>query len=578
MNELEYQEEWLSAYLDDELTDAQRQVVEQRLATDPAAQATLEDLQRVRSMVAKLPSWTGPDLKFAVPAALPSSDVDELDDSNELNDFEAVPRVIAGTHESRVTTKAIESKDLSSRSLRSVLGWVATAASVLLVAGLGYMYWPTAIRQVATLETAPTMASKASTRTFNAETDNATANPTAEDDFAKSSKDMGLAFRAAPTGEATLGEDTLERLALGSPDTLSRAAVAEKTDPARIADKKESTPQPDAVALERKQQAIELPPESGGIGGARSLAEPDMNGLAANAPTAAAELPPPGPANRLPMASEGSNVASAKPSMGNAPQGNMAQGNMAQGNMAQGNLAQGNALTSPSVFYARSQSWMDEETQSTLLSSAQQNRADHLAFGSNSIQRRADPKNSGAAAEGVLMAAIKPEVANSPNFFQEIVASNQLVEVDQRPVLNQLALADPSQAGNSSLPPGRIAGVTDNVASATESANSPTSNMFSNRYPMATPNQPQGNSFVLFLNRDEANQILNQLQEKGQVSSQVWRVVKQQDALANSKEVGKPASELQTPQSQRGAISAPDQNPESVANGRVILLLNSSPN
>lgn len=55
----EYSEEWLSAYIDDELTDAQRAVVEQRLASDSETQQLLNDLQRVRGLVNQLPAWSG---------------------------------------------------------------------------------------------------------------------------------------------------------------------------------------------------------------------------------------------------------------------------------------------------------------------------------------------------------------------------------------------------------------------------------------------------------------------------------------------------------------------------------------
>ncbi len=55
----EYTEEWLSAYLDDELTDTQRAIVEQRLASDSETQQLLDDLQRVRGLVNQLPAWSG---------------------------------------------------------------------------------------------------------------------------------------------------------------------------------------------------------------------------------------------------------------------------------------------------------------------------------------------------------------------------------------------------------------------------------------------------------------------------------------------------------------------------------------
>ena len=55
----EYSEEWLSAYIDDELTEARRAIVEQRLASDSETQQLLDDLQRVRGLVNQLPAWSG---------------------------------------------------------------------------------------------------------------------------------------------------------------------------------------------------------------------------------------------------------------------------------------------------------------------------------------------------------------------------------------------------------------------------------------------------------------------------------------------------------------------------------------
>ncbi len=55
----EYSEEWLSAYIDDELTDVQRAIVEQRVASDSHAQRLLNELQHMRSLIGQLPSWSG---------------------------------------------------------------------------------------------------------------------------------------------------------------------------------------------------------------------------------------------------------------------------------------------------------------------------------------------------------------------------------------------------------------------------------------------------------------------------------------------------------------------------------------
>lgn len=59
-----FQEDWLSAYLDGELTAQQVLIVEQRLQTDENARSLLEDLKKIHGLVAQLPGWAGPNLAF----------------------------------------------------------------------------------------------------------------------------------------------------------------------------------------------------------------------------------------------------------------------------------------------------------------------------------------------------------------------------------------------------------------------------------------------------------------------------------------------------------------------------------
>ncbi|MEO8269678.1 MAG: hypothetical protein ABI557_08160, partial [Aureliella sp.] len=85
----DYSEEWLSAYIDDELTNAQRAIVEQRLASDSETQQLLEDLQRVRGLVSRLPAWSGKlisatDFTQVSGVAMMSTDADA--DSDHVGD------------------------------------------------------------------------------------------------------------------------------------------------------------------------------------------------------------------------------------------------------------------------------------------------------------------------------------------------------------------------------------------------------------------------------------------------------------------------------------------------------------
>ena len=63
-DDTQYHEEWLSAYLDDELSAEQRQIVEDRLQRDSAAQQLLAELQSVRNLVGGLPVWQGKPFAF----------------------------------------------------------------------------------------------------------------------------------------------------------------------------------------------------------------------------------------------------------------------------------------------------------------------------------------------------------------------------------------------------------------------------------------------------------------------------------------------------------------------------------
>ncbi|MCR9291421.1 MAG: hypothetical protein NXI32_01800 [bacterium] len=76
----EYQEEWLSAYLDGELAPHQVAIVEQRLQIDSVAQQTLLDLQRVRRLVGKLPAWTEDAFTAEQLTSIPTNGDDQAQD------------------------------------------------------------------------------------------------------------------------------------------------------------------------------------------------------------------------------------------------------------------------------------------------------------------------------------------------------------------------------------------------------------------------------------------------------------------------------------------------------------------
>ncbi len=156
MNQSQYREEWLSAYLDGELSEEQRLIVESRLANDPTARATLEGLNRVRQMVAKLPAWSGPSLKFTVPeTAMNVIGDDSSDDIIPLarsapstigNEFDDVDESL-GSDSSGINRSGPASLSLPDwtppapkQRFGSII-WLSAAASLVLVASLLAYAW-----------------------------------------------------------------------------------------------------------------------------------------------------------------------------------------------------------------------------------------------------------------------------------------------------------------------------------------------------------------------------------------------------------------------------------------------------
>ncbi len=156
MNQSQYREEWLSAYLDGELSEEQRLIVESRLANDPTARATLEGLNRVRQMVAKLPAWSGPSLNFTVPdTAMNVVGDDSSDDIIPLarsvqstigNEFDEVDESLDADSSgpTRGGQSTLSLPDWTPPAPKQRFGsliWLSAAASLVLVASLLAYAW-----------------------------------------------------------------------------------------------------------------------------------------------------------------------------------------------------------------------------------------------------------------------------------------------------------------------------------------------------------------------------------------------------------------------------------------------------
>ena len=282
MKELEFQEEWLSAYLDDELTDEQRQVVEQRLASDPAAQATLDDLQRVRAMVSKLPSWSGSSLKFAIPNELPGGyDEDSMDqqtvasseDSTVSDGFDAVPSSLEDPVELQVhTTGAADWNDRSTSSNRSWLTWLATAASVLLILGAGYLFWPSDSLMVSQLERGMTTAAPMSQPPANANLDT--------DSRGGMGRDSAVADPSNVAAEFYYKAES-------SADSNDQPALPKMSDPTAALPATDDRGQiADSVEMKSSVQQFEMPLAGKSLDAPQDLAQDLALGLAPGSPSA----------------------------------------------------------------------------------------------------------------------------------------------------------------------------------------------------------------------------------------------------------------------------------------------------
>lgn len=160
----EYQEEWLSAYLDNELTEQQRALVEERIANDGAAQQLLEELKQVRSLVSQLPGWDGPSITVSeetLASTNPSGETtqstqDSSDSNSELDgklarDLDSEPEdgfadhIDPVVHDSARPDSAkyapFKTPAATSMSGFQRWRWVALAAGVLVMTGAGIALW-----------------------------------------------------------------------------------------------------------------------------------------------------------------------------------------------------------------------------------------------------------------------------------------------------------------------------------------------------------------------------------------------------------------------------------------------------
>lgn len=425
------------------------------------------------------------------------------------------------------------------------------AASILLVAGVGYLVWPPTGRSIAVLESkqstrsAPDSSSPDSPRNLPGlqqpdRTDLMFKEFLPETESAPAAVGEGRGGEEFPGGTDTARKHSILR---SDPAGTNIDSLAPGLEKPLAADGRESGMKASSIP----DSSPQMPAQEvrGGFGGHEEMGLALDKSLPADAKLA--DLPLPHVASSLDREEE-------KTQLERRP------------------------VETPNVYFARSQSWRDEETQSSLSSATSRFGANQFGFGNN-ITTLGDENHQPAegVSDTVLMAAIKPEVANSPEFFRNMVTSNQFIAVEQQPSNNLLTLGDRS---GSSVERELEAAKESNAAPVTEFSNAPVSSMFSTPgLQMAIPNMPTGNSFVLFVNRDEANRILQQLQKNGQLASQVWRVLKRRQTQAAGQAVTRSAA-VEPQNSADGQTLSDSANGqlEPVKTDKVILMLNGPPN
>ena len=163
---------------------------------------------------------------------------------------------------------------------------------------------------------------------------------------------------------------------------------------------------------------------------------------------------------------------------------------------------------------------MDEEVEKT---------ADNASSLLGLLQAASSNDKSGASdgiaqyQNGILMAAVKADVANAQDLFNSVILDNHLAVVDPaRPPLaaetfSRAAGAEPATSAETLQTPQ----LQKTPQLQTESDNR---TRFWYQPPAKPGNTVHANSLVLFVTLDEANQIVATMQEKGLVSSPVWKV------------------------------------------------------
>ncbi len=513
MKPSEYQEEWLSAYLDDELTAEQRQIVESRLAADAAAQSILDDLKRVRKLVSELVPWSGQNLQVSIPP--PGSAVGENWDasspalegvSNALHAADAPGETENDVFGSSPTALTASRRSALQRRWRGT--WAVSAASILLLVGIGSTLWWRWDAQNLAFNAASSPTSRAvqglPVESFARSLPAASANSSSKraDSELKSEVDRLSDLQALPSS------DLLQ--------TQSSEGPAAKTFDVR-------TLQDPTAAASRAPQ--DMAPASRAGGSPSPASE-----------TNSAALPAAPVIDGTSFATRGSQPGANSRNKNSLGWFNFGADKELPGNDSAGEVAR--------IQIARSSAWSEQEVEMAFaetmsglgvqgITPSDVTGTDRRGMAGETEKLSKD--QSSVPTQSLLLVSIEPTLANSTQFFDELIGTNQLTPVAPTHIqVPRLLTEGRLQAGE-----GR--------GEATTSANTPTATgtlaetklaekpAENAEFPAQQSSVPAiPDAILLFLTESAAEEVLGHLQQKGQVTSQIWRVASEQPTVAES--------------------------------------------
>ncbi|MEZ6134843.1 MAG: hypothetical protein R3C53_08030 [Pirellulaceae bacterium] len=539
---LEYDEEWLSAYLDDELSDAQRHIVEGRLAVDPVAAATLADLQRVRSLVRQLPTWNGPNVQLS-DAELTSAEQnlednaqDEFEDELEMEhelEFEAQELTPADSQSLQPRWNKLSRR--SSSSGGSSVSWLrplVIAASLLLMAGIGYVLWPTSQPQLASSRSTDTNAESAQVESESLPLEKPEFNDALPADGGRSNSDLARLEQDAMQGAAP---PPAAMSALPQPNNADLASLPPAD---RMVDPQEfnrALTESDQPPADRQQKEAE--PLADSRLAAPHAPEKSTNDLP-SAPSFGSEAPL--SARVAPSMAD----PAAQPQAAPAPKQQISQQDPTGENFARENPARENP-TVVDVYVGRSSSWSDAElanelAQNAVLSSIADEPLQQLGLSSGASNRQS---------RAPIVIGRLPAKVDGREVFEVLVASNRLT-----------ATVLPRQ-GTARQP---LGGGRDNITETASAAEPPppgaaTTGSDSQLSQPAPGPAASAQTIVLFLSRDEATHILESMTPT---------------ATDDRASAGNQEDTSATTTRSRFTWIEPAQQPNQPASQQVILLLN----